>query len=169
MYMAALLSPHERTFLQAVSKLAYCNPFLPERVALEQEALGAEFVPGEPVWSMPVDQPERVRANAWRLAARVEKLCDALQQKLRAGVRPNRDADLLLYEDGVLHLLFHRYYPKFLETGFGDKLSGPGAWRFYENFRADWRRFLEIDGVPYPTRHEPAHTFACFRQIQRAF
>jgi hypothetical protein len=160
MYMAGLLSPQERAFLQAVSKLAYCNPFLPERVALEREALGSEFVAGEPVWSMPVDDPARVRANAWKLAARVEKLCEALQQKLSAGARPNREADLVLYEDGVLHLMFHRYYPKLLEGR---------SWRFYEEFRADWRRFLEIDGLAFPTRQEPVHTFACYRQIVRAF
>jgi hypothetical protein len=160
MYMAGLLSPQERTFLQAVSKLAYCNPFLPERVALEHEALGPNFVPGEPVWSLPVDEPERVRANAWRLAAHTERLCEALHQKLRTGARPSADADLVLYEDGVLHMLFHRYYPKMLEGG---------SWRFYGDFRADWRRFLEIDGLTFPTHHEPVHTFACYRQIQRAF
>ena len=160
MYMAGILSPQERAFLQAVSKLAYCNPFLPERVALEREALGPNFVPGEPVWSLPVADPERVRANAWRLAAHTEKLCEALQQKLRAGVHSNSEADLVLYEDGVLHMLFHRYYPKMLDAG---------SWRFYGDFRADWRRFLEIDGLAYPTRHEPVHTFACYRQIQRAF
>jgi hypothetical protein len=160
MYMTRLLSSQERAFLQAVSKLAYCNPFLPERVALEREALGAEFVAGEPVWSMPVDDPSRVRANAWKLAARVEKLCEVLQQKLLAGVRPNRDADLVLYEDCALHLLFHRYYPKILDAG---------SWRFYEDFRADWRRFLEIDGLTFPTSQDPMHTFACYRQIVRAF
>src|SRR5207249_8485296 len=111
MHMGALLSPHEREFLRIVSKLAYCNPFLPERVALEREALGTEFVEGEPVWSLPVEEPERPRANAWNLVARVEKLCDALQRKLRAGVRARGEEDLRLYEDGVLHLLFHRYYP----------------------------------------------------------
>ena len=54
MHMGALLSPHEREFLRIVSKLAYCNPFLPERVALEREALGTEFVEGEPVWRLPL-------------------------------------------------------------------------------------------------------------------
>ena len=29
--------------------------------------------------------------------------------------------------------------------------------------------FFEIDGVHFPTKHDPRHTFACFRQIQRAF
>src|SRR5262249_28920953 len=163
MYMAGFLTPQERAFLQTVSKLAYCNPFLPERVALEREALGAEFVEGEPVWSLPVDEPERPRANAWKLVARVEKLCDALQQDLPERVLA-RDADLLLYEDAVLHLLFHRYYARFFAASFGARVSDADRWRFYETFLGDWRRFLEIDGVQFPTRYEPAHTFACFRQ-----
>jgi hypothetical protein len=66
MYMA-LLSAAERSFLATVSEFAYCNPFLPEHTRLEREALGAEFVEGEPVWSQLVADPERPRANVWRI------------------------------------------------------------------------------------------------------
>jgi transcriptional regulator of acetoin/glycerol metabolism len=168
MYMPAFLTVAERTFLRAVAKLAYCNPFLPERVEWESAALGKEFVEGEPVWSQPVDEPERPRANVWKVVARLEKLCEELQQKLRQGARM-KDEDLLLYEDVVLHLLYQRCYPRFFEAGFGNAAASAGRWRFYETFRADWQHFFEIDGIHLPGRHEPAHTFACFRQIQRAF
>lgn len=167
--MPAFLSSQERAFLGAVSNLAYCNPFLPERVDLERAALGKEFVEGEPVWSLPVEEPERPRANVWKVVAHLEKLCSAVRHKLRtpAGAR---NEDLVLYEDAILHLLYQRYYPRFFEAGFGEVDSAaPGRWRFYQDFLADWRHFLEIDGVHFPTRHEPGHTFACFRQIQRAF
>ena len=39
----AFLTTTERAFLRAVSNLGYCNPFLPERIAYEQAALGADF------------------------------------------------------------------------------------------------------------------------------
>jgi len=165
----AFLSSTERAFLSAVSQLAYCNPFLPERAQFERAALGADYVAGEPVWSQPVKDPERPRANVWRIAARLESLSEQLRTRLFSG-KNVREQDLLLYEDGVIHLLYNRYYPKFLETSFGkEPMREKGArWTFYRDFLADWRHFLP-ESVRFPTPHNPAHTFACFRQIQRAF
>ena len=164
----AFLSKRERTFLEAVSKLAYSNPFVPERIGYERTALGGEFVSGEPVWSLPVEDPERPRENLWRIFARLEPLAGQLRARVAAG-EARRDEDLELYEDAILHLLYLRNYRNFLEAGFGSAAARPDRWRFYTQFRADWRRYLEFDRVTLPTRHDPCHTFACFRQIQRAF
>jgi transcriptional regulator with AAA-type ATPase domain len=165
----AFLSAAERGFLSAVSQLAYCNPFLQERPEFERAALGENFVEGEPVWSQPTQDPERPRANVWRIAARLEATLEPLRTRLLSG-KDVREQDLVLYEDGVIHLLYNRYYPKFLETSFGNESTKDrGArWTFYRDFLSDWRHFLP-EGVSLPTRHDPAHTFACFRQIQRAF
>jgi len=100
--------------------------------------------------------------------ARLEPLAETLHSRLRAGIHP-REEDLGLYEDAILHLLYQRYYRKFFAAGFGEAAGTPGRWRFYTDFLADWRRFLEIEGVAFPSLAEPAHTFAWFRQIQRAF
>jgi DNA-binding NtrC family response regulator len=162
------LSAKERALVQAVSELAYCNPFLPERVALERTALGSEFIEGEPVWSLPVDEPERPRANAWLISQRVEFILEQLRGRLSVGTAAHPD-DLVLYEDAVVHLLYHRYYQQFFDATFRTTPEASGRWRFYTEFLASWSRFLAIDGVSFPTRHEPRHAFACFRQIQRAF
>ena len=50
MHTMAFLSSSERAFLRAASNLAFCNPFLPERIPHERAALGDEFVDDEPVW-----------------------------------------------------------------------------------------------------------------------
>ena len=169
MYIMAFLSSSERGFLRAASNLAFCNPFLPERNLHERAALGAEFVEDEPVWSFSVDEPDRRRSNVWRIAAHLEEVCPRLRQKLATGAAANQP-DLILYEDAVLNLLYQRYYPRFFDAGFGaQREAGAGRWRFYAEFRADWRHFLGIDGRPLPSRYEPVHTFACFRQIQCAF
>jgi DNA-binding NtrC family response regulator len=164
------LTPQSRAFLQAVSQLAYANPFLPERVQFERAALGDAFVPSEPVWSQHVQHPEQPRANVWRIVERLEPLAEQLQACLRdrAEARP---ADLVLYEDAVLHLLYQRYYRHFFAATFGavTAQSDPARWRFYNNFLVDWRRFFHIEGVRFPSSHDPRHTFACFRQIQCAF
>jgi hypothetical protein len=118
----ALLSLTERSFLSAVSQLAYCNPFLPERPEFERAALGDEYVEGEPVWSQPTKDPESPRANVWRIAERLDALLPALRIRLLSG-KDVREQDLVLYEDGVVHLLYNRYYPKFFETSFGRESS----------------------------------------------
>ncbi|HYL76013.1 MAG TPA: sigma 54-interacting transcriptional regulator [Bryobacteraceae bacterium] len=162
------VSPAERSFLTAVSQLAYCNHFLPERARLERAALGREYVEGEPVWSMPVEEPERPRANVWRIVARMEPLAEQLRGRLLARTKA-RDADLVLYEDAIIHLLYQRYYPKFFAASFGSESekSSAGRWSFYREFLTDWRHFFEMEGLP--AGHDPVHIFACFRQIQRAF
>src|SRR5690348_14721866 len=107
----AFLSSKERGFLTAVSQLAYCNPFLPERADFERAALGRDYVEGEPVWSLPVDGPERPRANVWRIAERLESLIAQLRSRLLSTGTKSTQAELVLYEDAVVHLLYSRYYP----------------------------------------------------------
>jgi DNA-binding NtrC family response regulator len=163
----AFVSPNQRSLLKSVSRLGYCNPFLPERVECERAVLGGEFVEGEPVWSFRIDQPGP-RENVWRVYRRTEPVLEELRGYLQSGVEARED-DLLLYEDAVLHFLYTRYYRSFFDAGFGATQNDAGRWRFFANFRADWRHFFEIEGVHFPTGHDPRHTFACFRQIQRAF
>ena len=148
--------------------MGYCNPFLPERVELERAALGPEFVEGEPVWSYRADQPGP-RENVWRLYRKLEPLLDDLRSRLTAGAA-HSEHDLSLYEDAVLYLLYTRYYASFVHAG--GATSGkrdPAHWRFYTDFAADWRRFFGVESLRFPGSHDPLHTFACFRQIQRAF
>lgn len=165
------LTAGQRLLLQGVSRLGYANPFLPERVECERAVLGAEFVEGEPVWSYRAEHPEP-RANVWRIAARLEPLMEQLRGRLLRGPEgaAAREQDLVLYEDGALHLLYQRCYAQFYDAGFGPGAAQPGAgrWRFYNQFLADWRHFFP-EGMGFPSGHEPRHTFACFRQIQRAF
>jgi transcriptional regulator with AAA-type ATPase domain len=163
------LSTSQRTLLKNVAQLAYCNPFLPERVEWERAALGPAFVEGEPVWSYHVDR-QGPRENVWRVYERIEPAVEAARDALASGAEA-READLLLYEDSVLHFLYTRYYRSFYDAGFGPGAGkrDAGRWRFYQNYLADWRRFFFIDGVTFPTGHEARHTFSCFRQIQQAF
>ncbi len=155
--MKSRLSNEERSFLQAVSELAYCNPFLPERTQIERAALGRDFVEGEPVWSQTVDNPDQPRANVWKIFDRLEPLMNRLRERI------STDRDLALYQDAAIHFLYQRYYNRFYSAGFGPDAAKPNRakWAFFRDFIADWNRFFD--------NGDPAHTFACFRQIQRAF
>jgi hypothetical protein len=161
------LNSRERTLLEAVSRLGYLNPFLPERVECEREILGGRTVENELVWSYRAEHPEP-RANVVRIIAMLEPLVESLRARLRGGAEAG-EHELILYEDAVLQILFHRCYRGFFEAGFGAEQSSPSRWRFYSRFAGDWRHFFGVESVRFPSGHEPGHTFACFRQIQRAF
>ncbi|HUA57223.1 MAG TPA: sigma 54-interacting transcriptional regulator [Verrucomicrobiae bacterium] len=156
----------DRAFLEAVSKLGYCNPFLPERVEWERQALGERFSESEPVWSQLVENPEEPRRNVLRLVARLEPCVESIRASLSEGGMTDREG--VLYEDAVLFLLFHRYEQTLVDADAASSRGETGAWRFYTRFLADWKHFFPED-TPLPTGHEPKHTFACFRQIRRAF
>jgi transcriptional regulator with AAA-type ATPase domain len=162
------MSAREHSFLEAVSKLAYSNPFLPERVDFERETLGPKFVAGEPMWSMNVADPSSTRANHYKIGALLETMVAELRERLRRGVKASR-RELVLYEDAVIHLLYHRNYAHFYSASFGRARSEHYHWRFYGGFRKDWSHFFSDLVVHFPTQHDPVHTFACFRQIQVAF
>lgn len=166
----AFLSTSERVFLQAVSNLGYCNPFLPERIEYERAALGADFVAGEPVWGLRVDAPEAPNANVGPLTERLEALVRTLHERL---IREHTvsEHDLTLYLDGALFCLFHRYRFEFdhiIARALKQK-QGRERCGFYADFLHDWQELFALPGRTLPVLPEAAHLFACFFQLRRAF
>lgn len=157
-----LLNSRERTFLRAVSDLSNCNPFLPDRLQFESEALGPEFVETAPYWSLRAENPEELRANVWRIIDHLGTMLDAVRERVNGNVRPE---DLALYEDAALFYLYHRYAKLF----FAAVIDERPRWNFYTAYLRDWRSYLEFDSLRLPMGHEPKHTFACYFQIHRAF
>jgi len=143
-------------FLRASAALAYANPFSPERVEMEQAALGAEFVPGDPIWSVSVADPDRVRPNIWRIQKKLEPALEAMLERLA-----RTDGDFALYEECVHSLLYQRYYSQFA--------SPTPNWNFYRKFAADWAHYFDIPGKRYQTALPVEHFFACCWQLARAF
>lgn len=159
----------EREFLVAVSKLAYCNPFLPERIQCEREALGAEFREEEPVWSMKVNDPDTPRTNLIRLTGRLGALIERLRGQLDTGLADNSEIEL--YEAGVLFLLYHRYEER-LYAAIVEELDGKverGTFDFFAEFARDWQYFFHLPTIAARLKHDAAHLFACFYQLRRAF
>src|SRR5713101_1007542 len=103
----SFLTGSKRAFLQAVSNLGYCNPFLPERIEYERQALGSDFVEAEAVWSVRVDDPDTPHHNPVKITERIETLVWELRAHLASGAGA-REQELILYEDAVLFLLFDR-------------------------------------------------------------
>src|SRR5215475_4727491 len=163
----AWLTGDERAFLQAVSHLGYSNPFLPERITYEREALGTDFVEAEAVWSLRVDQPDAPLRNNTHIMTRVETLIPQLHARLARGASAS-DQDLLLYEDGALFHVFHRYYTHFdkIIVRAMDLKRAPERCGFYAKFLQDWEQVFHIPGVALSAQHDAAHLFACFFQVR---
>ena len=159
-FCMSLLSASQRRFLTAVSNLAYCNPFLPERTEWERAALGSEFLAKELVWSANVLDPDAPSANVQRLFARLGPELDEVRTRIEQ-VGDASDVDWAVYEESVQYFLYERYHRRLCDA--------EGDWRFYQSFAEDWKHYLRIPGKRFEPGLRPEHAFACFRQVQRAF
>ena len=156
------LSTEDRTLAEAISSLAYCNPFLPERIACERQALGADFVAGGTLWHASGEPAPNVDALRQRAGA----LTDRLSARLGSGPRLT-EADLRLYEDVVAYWLFSRYEDDFY--GLVEARPSREPVGFYGRFRKDVERLLGSPRAPVLAARDVPHLFAAFFQIRRAF
>ena len=167
----AVFSEGEHRFVDALSRLAYANPFSPERINLEREALGGDFNDPSPVWSQQVGLADD-RPNVRKLASRAEQLAKKIRKKL-CGKVPATDSELALYQDLCYYVLYYCYWPKMntmVEPALRDGATSPsGKVAWWKPYRADFAHYLELPARELPSRVEPDHLLACFFQIRQAF
>ncbi len=164
-----LFRPADRAFLRPLRELAYCNPFLPQRIAWEQEALGPDFSTVRSDWNVRADSLGD-HPNLQRLLQRGQSVIATASESLLAGVRPSVD-DADLYEHVVLFVLYHRYMDAFraIIRRVEQAEAAPRPIRIYERFRDDAHRWLALPGLRPMEESELTHLFACFWQMRRAF
>jgi transcriptional regulator with AAA-type ATPase domain len=167
----ALLSAKDRRTVKALAGIGYTNPFLGERVELERKALGPEFTDYRPLIHL------RSGLSAEQLFPnfrRMHELAEASAEKMRTGLCAGTsasEADLLLYEDLVLYVLYARYMSN-IDGLITDSLrrAKPGTRiPFWPQFRQEFCHFLGLPGRALPSQYDPARVFAVFFQIERAF
>jgi len=156
MYMAAqqLFTAAERTLATHIAALVYTNPFLEERIEHERRSIGSAYVASQPVWSLRADGIRDGNLDA--ITARTNALVATLRGRLDDGARASAQ-DLQLYDDVVIYFLYERYREAILGLIESDARAS-----FYPRFRADVAAHLR-------DRIAPAHLFACFYQVRRAF
>jgi transcriptional regulator with AAA-type ATPase domain len=158
----------EAEFAATVSRLAYCNPFVPERIEQERVALGSDFVDADLVWNVAQDW-DGSRPNIHKLRERVEQTASDFRQRLvdRADATAK---ELGLYEDVAIYLLYYRVQDAFRKAIAGEMantqqdLAG-----VYDEFVLACDHFLKVPGLKLGTKYEPDHLFALFFQVRRAF
>ncbi|HEY8750604.1 MAG TPA: sigma 54-interacting transcriptional regulator [Tepidisphaeraceae bacterium] len=161
-------SSAERSFAGVMSRLSHCNPFLPERIEYEREALGEQFVMMDIVWNVGADWDGN-RPNIGKLRERAEAVVDGVRVRLAAGVRGSNQ-ELQLYEDLAVYVLYYGIQEWLREYVKGTKPAPKqDVATLFRRFVIDFRRLLEVPDVAMPSGYEAAHLFACFFQVRRAF
>jgi transcriptional regulator with AAA-type ATPase domain len=160
---------HEQRLAAAIGELSATNPFLEDRVRAEKRVLGDDFVPGKRVWAVEAnllgDNP-----NLARLQIRAEELAARARGRLLEERRPS-DAELRLYEELALYVLFYRYEKAFYDHVVSaiDPAQKTVPIPSYQDFAADVAHFLGVPDLQRGGGLAPAHLFALFFQIRRAF
>jgi transcriptional regulator with AAA-type ATPase domain len=163
------LSDSEQGVVQALGALASANPFLPERVAWERQALGSRYAPLAAVWHEGGNL-ESANPNVEQLGELADHLAPQLRDRLARGAHASTEA-LRDYQGLIFYLLYYRYLSVFEEL---IELAQQGhsttrRARAYGRFRHDAHHYLEIPGTRLPWAVDSAHLFAWGFQIRRAF
>jgi transcriptional regulator with AAA-type ATPase domain len=159
----------DRDLAVAIGELAATNPFLEERVRGEERVLGDDFVRGGRVWAVEAnllgDNP-----NLARLQHTAEALADRARKRLRRGPAP-ADDELPIYEELALYVLFYRYEKSFYDhiVGAFDPETEPAPLPSYRRFERDTAHFFGSSSARFGEELDPAHLFALFFQLRRAF
>jgi transcriptional regulator of acetoin/glycerol metabolism len=144
----------ERALAADIGALVYANPFLEERIGYERRIVGDDYVPTQPFWSLLPDLQRK--ANLDRIGQRATTLVDSLRARIGEASRD----ETKLFDDAATYILYDRYRDAMLDLI--ERAESGARVDFYSRFRADVAHYL--DG-----RHDPAHLFACFYQVRRAF
>ena len=161
-----LFRADERRAIESLARLADCNPFSPAFVEGERAILGPDHAPAGAVWSLRAEPgaQDSALARVGVLAERVSR--DARERLLRR--RTVAPDELRLYAAVVLFTLYQRYADPLHEVHL-DPDRARRRVACYRSFRRDLDHFLVPDRLPLPGRVDPAHLFACFYQVRRAF
>ncbi|HLP08333.1 MAG TPA: sigma 54-interacting transcriptional regulator [Opitutaceae bacterium] len=172
----SLLTPTEGGFADAVSRLIYANPFLPERIEAERDALAADFVRDGAEWNLQpgaADAGGSVAAPQPNLAL-IRRRVDALVERLAgvwptAGARPPAATDAERFGDLVLFAVFHRYCARFDETLASADPTAAFRAPYFRDFANEVERLLRRPGMKLLDECPPEALFAFFFQVRRAF
>ncbi len=167
--MKSILKDADRGLARAVARVNAANPFLPERVDFEREALGADFCESGADWNTRSPSPE-LHPNHRELLDR----CEAAIERIRA-VWPKTGKvsaeDCSDYAELVGFWLYHVYALRFddvirrAQAGEREALR-PG---FYRAFCDDVQTYFGLPGLADQPGFDATHLFACAFQIRRAF
>jgi len=166
----ALFNAAEVRFLEALDRLAHCNPFTQERIECERAVLGDEFDAHRADWNVRFED-EHDHPNLARLMVR----CETLLERARASIARRADdlskRDVELYNGLLLTTLYHRHrhaLDDLIRAG-ASRTTGTRSAKLYKTLEADTDHYLCFADRTLPLTEELPHLFAGYFQIRRAF
>ena len=156
----------ERNLLESLARLADCNPFVPEFVEWERSVLGAGHEPAGAVWSLQAAAAGESPAFA-KLGVIAERAARHAREQLLRSTKASVE-ERTSYARAVVFVLYQRYADVLHDLHLN---RAPGRRRVagYRRFHRDLQHFLGAGGVRLAQPVDPAHLFACFFQVRRAF
>jgi hypothetical protein len=155
------MTERERQAARAIDALGRINPFGAERREWERRLLGAEFVPGAPVWSLGEEGGDH--PNLERIGAAAEDLVARMRRRW-SGAEPS-PLDREQYASAVFMVLYNRHSSQ-IPADERDPQPVCAGWSAYVQ---DFHELFAGCAPPDPRVDTPAHLYACFWQIRRAF
>ena len=162
----SIFQPEERQLLESLGRLADCNPFVPEFIDWERSVLGAGHEPDGAVWSLRAAGVGESPAFA-RLGAAAEQVARRAREQLlqsRAATLEERAS----YARVAVFVLYQRH-ADLLHDLHQDPARGLRRVAGFRPFRRDLDHFLDAGRFRLTQPVDPAHLFACFYQVRRAF
>ncbi len=159
----------DRVFAEAVARINAANPFLPERIAAEREALGGDFVEAGAAWNTRPPMAES-HVNVRVITERCGVLITQAVKAKTAGAKLSRE-EAVLYEEIAGYWLYQTYAARFdrvILAALDGKGEG-GRVEFFPAFRADVERCFSVFPPEAMDALQAAHWFACAFQVRRAF
>ncbi len=157
--------------VEAVGGLSGVNPFLPERIEWEKQALGSDFQSEGSDWNRLVPS-EAIHPNMRLISVRVSELVSrAVARWPKEGDRiARKEADqysrLVLF---ALYLQFSERFDGIIRESLSGQSSGRRRMPFYAEFQREALRLLRRPGVGLLDESPVEHIFACLFQLRRAF
>ncbi len=170
--MTDLIPAEHRAFAETIKKLLDGNPFLPERLTLERQALGNDYREMKQSWNVfamePSDDP-----NIEQIRLRSYEILEICRERVVSGeVKEPSAEDALIYLNLVLMHLYYHGFRDVLGTliegaytqGYSDRTVP-----FYKEYRDLYDRYVEPISPFLHSAYTAEHIFAYGFQVRRAY
>ena len=154
-----MLSPSQKRFAEIVTQIINCNPFLPERIQLERELLGSDFVEPSANWNLHPSEHFQT-ANLTLIHDKAE----AILAEIDFANLPRNELPPVL--DLLWLVLFGEFKEPF-EQLWND--GGKSASSVYQQFESRWLELLPKGATSKAVAAQMPHIFSMLFQIRRAF
>ena len=164
-----IIPSKKKSFVEAVSRLIYCNPFLEERIDLEKEALRGDYKETGRAWKF-LPYGYRDDPNVRTLIERVAIVAEQCRSNLVSGISIS-EKEFQYYEKLVLLQTYYSFrddYDRIIrrahETG-----SARERVSFFKRFERKLNHFFEPCVNNLHREYSPEHLFSFGYQVRRAF